>query len=267
MVAVDSSSQVEATSSELSALAQCTVISVSSGDTVSAASLAPAQGTHLVLFLTHAGDFDSNEQATAMVDVLPALQAAGVGVTAVCIGTREAVTAFAANTRFPADRLYADAAAACYSALAFSPGAGRGSEAPWLAGQSGMVKLFAMCAGIGSPGTLPEVFRGYLGDRNSPPVFRPGSNVRSSLGDAFNVLGEGYQRPFELATLRGQNMVTVLSNWQLLAPQDDDLLVQRGGVLLFRDGACVWRHNDAGILGYAKPSTILDACGVRVTAA
>jgi hypothetical protein len=91
--------------------------------------------------------------------------------------------------------------------------------------------------------------------------------VRSSLGDAFNVLGEGYQRPFELATLRGQNMVTVLSNWQLLAPQDDDLLVQRGGVLLFRDGACVWRHNDAGILGYAKPSTILDACGVRVTAA
>ena len=28
-----------------------------------------------------------------------------------------------------------------------------------------------MCAGVGSPGTLPEVFRGYLGDKAAPEVF------------------------------------------------------------------------------------------------
>jgi hypothetical protein len=34
------------------------------------------------------------------------------------------------------------------------------------------LKLVIMCAGIGSPGTLPEVFRGYLGDKNAPEVFQ-----------------------------------------------------------------------------------------------
>ena len=33
------------------------------------------------------------------------------------------------------------------------------------------MKLVIMCAGIGSPGTLPEVFRGYLGDKGAPEVF------------------------------------------------------------------------------------------------
>ena len=259
-----------ASSPEAAALAGRTVVRVADGAEVDAASLVPVSGTQLLLFLTHTADFDSFEQATQLVDVLPALAAAGVGVTAVCIGSRGAAEAFASCTRFPVDLLLADDSAACYAALGFAPGAGRpGGPAQWLAGTSGMAKLFVMCAGIGSPGTLPEVFRGYLGDRSAPPVFgrRPGSNVSSPLGSAFDVLGTGYQRPFELATLRGQNMVTVLQNWERLAPADDQLLVQRGGALLMRDGKCVWRHNDAGILGYAPLATVLDACGVPAGAA
>ena len=256
-------------SPELAALAGRTVIRASDGAEVDVAALVPPSSAQLLLFLTHTADFDSFEQATQLVDVLPALAAAGVGVTAVCIGTRGAAEAFSSFTRFPADRLYSDASAACYAALGFAPGAGRpGGPAQWLAPASGMAKLMVMCAGIGSPGTLPEVFRGYLGDRSAPPVFgRPGSNVSSPLGTAFDVLGKGYQRPFELATLRGQNMVTVLQNWERLAPADDQLLVQRGGAMLMRDGKCVWRHNDAGILGYAPLAAVLDACGVQATAA
>ncbi len=152
-----------ATMPELAALAGCTVVSVSSGEAVAASSLVAPTGTTLLPFLTHTADFDSWELSSKLVDYLPALDAAGVRVACVCIGSRDAAKAFAAFTRFPEDRLYADAPAACYAALRFAPGAGRpGGPAPFLAPASGMAKLMAMCAGIGSPGTLPEVFRGYL---------------------------------------------------------------------------------------------------------
>lgn len=56
------------------------------------------------------------------------------------------------------------------------------------------------------PLVLLQVFRGYVGDKSAPPVFE----TSTQLGKAFNTLGEGYQRPFELATLRLQNMAGIL---------------------------------------------------------
>lgn len=50
--------------------------------------------------------------------------------------------------------------------------------------------------------TMYQVLRGYIGDRSSGPVFEA-----SSL---FDVLGTGYQRPLELATLRLFNMIGIL---------------------------------------------------------
>lgn len=46
------------------------------------------------------------------------------------------------------------------------------------------------------------MIRGYIGDRDAPPVFDAGS--------PFDVLGGGYQRPFELASLRLLNMAGIL---------------------------------------------------------
>ena len=88
-------------------------------------------------------------------------------------------------------------------------------------------------------------------------MFNSGSNVDLPWKDAFNLVGTGYQRPFELATLRLLNMQAIIANWEELAPQDADLLVQRGGVCIFRDGALSWRHDDQGILGYAPLGKIL----------
>ena len=48
-----------------------------------------------------------------------------------------------------------------------------------------------------------QVVRGYVGDQQSKPVF--------DSPTPFDVLGTGYQRPFELATLRLFNMIGVLS--------------------------------------------------------
>ena len=55
---------------------------------------------------------------------------------------------------------------------------------------------------------MVQVLRGYTGDRSSQPVW--GGN------SLFNVLGKDYQRPFELATLRLNNMVNILPRCELL---------------------------------------------------
>jgi hypothetical protein len=149
--------------SELAALAGCTVYAASTGAPSPAASLVSPSGTVLLPFFTQWGDFDSFELAQRLVDALPALDAAGVRVAAVGLGTVEGARLFSRLTNFPLDRLHADPDAACYAALGFAPGAGRpGGPLSLLQGTPGGVKLLAMCAGLGSPGTLAEVFRGYL---------------------------------------------------------------------------------------------------------
>ena len=63
--------------------------------------------------------------------------------------------------------------------------------------------------------------------------------------------GENFQRPFELATLRLQNMTQVLSNWNTYVP-DATYLTQRGGTFLFNaDGELIYEHRDRHILGFA----------------
>jgi len=259
---------VSSASPELSALSSCTILQVPSGDAVCAGSLVPQSGNALLFVTTHTADFDSFEQASKLVDLLPQCDEAGLSVSLVVIGTPAAAQLFAELTRFPAGRLFSDERAAVHAALRFEPGAGRpGGPAPFLSSLPGLGKLMAMCAGIGSPGTLTEVFRGYLGDRNAPPVFRSGSNVDLEWRDAFNLVGTGFQRPFELATLRGMNMASILGRWKELAPADEDLLVQRGGALLFKDGRVTWSHRDRGILGFVDPKVAVAAAGIVLTAA
>ena len=149
--------------SELAALSGCTIFAASTGAPVPAASLVAPSGTVLLPFFTQWGDFDSFELAQRLVDALPALAAANVRVAAVGVGSVAGARLFSELTNFPLELLHADPDAACYAALGFAPGAGRaGGPLPALQGVSGTAKLFAMCAGLGSPGTLAEVFRGYL---------------------------------------------------------------------------------------------------------
>ncbi len=56
-----------------------------------------------------------------------------------------------------------------------------------------------------------QVIRGYIGDQSAEPIFEG-----TQLGRAFDTVGRGYQRPFELATLRLQNMVGILPKCALL---------------------------------------------------
>ncbi|PPT09605.1 hypothetical protein CKA32_003486 [Geitlerinema sp. FC II] len=115
-----------------------------------------------------------------------------------------------------------------------------------------------MCAGIGSPGTLAELFRGDRGDRNAPQLIGDDEVVKAPplpplKGSFFNFAGgRGFQRPFELATLRLRNMVEVLRHWNAYVP-NPAYLTQRGATFLFdRHGTLHYEHRDRAILGFAE---------------
>lgn len=94
------------------------------------------------------------------------------------------------------------------------------------------------------------MLRGYIGDRTASPVF--------SQSTPFDILGKGYQRPFELATLRLFNMAGILPRWGELSPPNENLLTQQGGTVVFRGSETVFRHDDSGILKYTDVDKLLD---------
>ena len=200
----------------------------------------------LVVLLPQLGDFDSLEYAQALAQALPRLQAAGLGLLAIGIGDRAGADRFCAYTGLPRHCLEVNADPALHRALELYPGL-QLPGGPWPG-------LLLMCAGIGSPGTLAEVLRGYTGDRQAPqrlkePLFKLAG-------------GEGFLRPFELATVRLRNMVEVLGRWRTYVPSDAHITQRGGTFLLEADDTLLYSHRDAGILGFsatmAQPLAFLE---------
>ena len=187
----------------------------------------------LVLVWSQLGDFDSLEYAWWLQREAKKLQAQDLAMRAVGIGDRAAGQRFCDYTGFPADWLFVDPKADLHRQLELYPGLSL--QGPGLSTtQNAYLNLLLMCAGIGSPGTLAEVFRGYWGDRRAPQLIDDEEVVRAAplpaiKGSFFNLAGgKGFQRPFELATLRLRNMAEVLGHWNTYTP-DKAYLTQRGG--------------------------------------
>ena len=200
----------------------------------------------LVVLMGQLGDFDSLEYAQALAAALPQLDAADIGLLVIAIGDAAGAERFCQYTGLPRSLLEVAITAELHRELGLYAGL-QTPGGPWPA-------LLLMCAGVGSPGTLAEVLRGYSGDRQAPE--------RLPL-PLFNLLGRGYQRPFELATVRLRHMVEVLGRWRTYVP-DDTFLTQRGGTfLLDGDDTVLYQHRDPGILGFsatmARPLSFLDA--------
>ena len=214
----------------------------------------------LVVLLTQLGDFDSMEYAQALVPALPQLDQAGIQLLAIAIGSQEGADRFCGFSGFPAERLQVEPNANLHQALGLTPGL----KAPGGAWAS----LLLMCAGIGSPGTLAEVLRGYTGDRTAPQRFSDDEVISTGVlpeiraGMFRRAGGGGFQRPFELATVRLRNMNEVLRHWGTYVP-DDRYITQRGGTfLLEEDDSLLYVHRDRGILGFSetmnRPLAFLD---------
>ncbi|EAQ73932.1 MULTISPECIES: AhpC/TSA family protein [unclassified Synechococcus] len=214
----------------------------------------------LVLLLSQLGDFDSLEYAQALVPVLPKLESAGIAVLAIGIGDEAGRQRFYAFTGFPLECLEVDAEPQLHRALGLYEGLQQ-IGGPW-------PNLLLMCAGIGSPGTLAEVLRGYTGDRSAPQRIADEETIQAGplppiKGSFFaRAGGTGFQRPFELATVRLRNMTEVLGHWSTYVSRND-FLTQRGGTfLLDTDDTLLYSYRDRGILGFsatmARPLSFLD---------
>lgn len=230
---------------------------VSDGEKLSVLHGCESANRLLVMIWSQLGDFDSLEYALVIQRNWEKLKTQGITIRAVGIGDRESGQKFCDYTDFPAECLFVDPNAEIHQKLELYPGLT--AKVPFFSsGQNAWLNLMLMCAGIGSPGTLAEVFRGYKGDREAPQLFKDEDIIDNTplpkmQGSFFNFAGgKGFQRPFELATLRLQNMTEVLSNWKTYVP-NSDYLTQRGATFLFdAEGKLLYEHRDRAILGFAE---------------
>ncbi|MEM7793142.1 MAG: peroxiredoxin-like family protein [Cyanobacteria bacterium P01_C01_bin.118] len=220
----------------------------------------------LILVWPQLGDFDSLEYAWWLKRGADELARKGMTVRAVGIGNRNSGKAFCTYTGFPEDALLLDPNGTLHQELDLYPGLTLAVPG-FNQRQNAWLNLLLMCAGIGSPGTLAEVFRGYLGDRSAPQLIDDDEVVQATplppiKGEFFKRAGgKGFQRPFELATLRLQNMAEVLGKWTTYVP-DVSHITQRGATYVIDHGEVVYGHCDRNILGFAtnmsRPLSFLD---------
>ena len=210
----------------------------------------------LVIVLPQLGDFDSLEYAWWLNKQRSQLQAKNITVKAIAIGSVASGKKFCQYTNFTETDLFIDENGSIHRELGLYEGLQwslPGLNAP----QKAWFNLLLMCAGIGSKGTLKEVFRGYRGDKTAPQLYKESETIEikpfpTVKGSLFATVGKDYQRPFELATLRLENMVEVIKNWREYVP-DDRYITQRGGTFLFNsDQEVIYQHFDRGILGFAE---------------
>jgi hypothetical protein len=211
----------------------------------------------LILIWSQLGDFDSLEYAWWLQREKEHLTAKEITIRAIGIGDRNSGIKFCNYTGFPQEWLFVDSEAKVHKLLGLYRGLN--INFPLLStSQNAWLNLMLMCAGIGSPGTLKEVFRGYTGDKKAPQLIADDEVIQDTplppmKGSFFKVVGGScFQRPFELATLRLRNMTEVLSHWNTYVP-DSSYLTQRGGTFLFdAQGKLIYEHRDRGILGFAE---------------
>jgi len=208
----------------------------------------------IVAFLPHFGALNAWEYAQRLLHNFPIFELNNVQIVVIGIGTIEGAREFAREIGFPYDKLFVDEEGTLYEKLGFSKGFG--DKTPL----NPLLKLFPMLAGIGSPGTVQEVLRGYVGDKDAENAWIY-SNLRLLPPDASGSEDnqkEG-QKPLELASLRLQNTVQILGKWNKLLPPNKHLVTQQGGTVIFDGKNKIYQYKDLEILKYTPINEVLDA--------
>ena len=204
----------------------------------------------LIVLLGLLGDFDSFEYAINLKNFINNTQNKDIDIFAIAIGNKIGKDKFCKFTGFPNKNLEVVYDNKIHEDLKVSKGID--------IGLGGWMKMLIMLSGINSLKTIKEVIRGYTGDRNSKQIFSDEDQI-----NLFNLIkfsgvffkytcGDGYLRPFELATYRLTNMLEILQNWNDYI-LDNKYLPQRGASFLLDDkDQIIYNYFSNDVLGYSS---------------
>jgi hypothetical protein len=204
----------------------------------------------LIVLLGSFADFDSFEYAQQLSAQSIKLAKHSVNLIVIGIGNEKSKESFCKFNKIDSRNVFLVKNADLHEKLNLNPG--------FVSPLPAIINLLIMCAGINSRGTIKEVLRGYLGDKNANRLFDFDEDINLGpfslfKGKMFDVFSEKENlRPFELATRRLMNMIEILSNWKTYVP-DSRFLTQRGATILLNEkDEVLYEFIPETLLGYSE---------------
>ena len=204
----------------------------------------------LVILLGLLGDFDSFEYAINLKNFIDNNQNIDLEIFAIAIGNENGKEKFCNFTGFPKENLHVVSDNKIHNKMRVSQGIDIGF--------GGWINMLLMLSGINSLKTLKEVFRGYTGDRGGSQIFSEADQIQffnfiSFSGSSFKkAFGDGYLRPFELATFRLKNMIEIFKYWEDYI-LNTKYLPQRGASFVVNnENQVIYKYFSKDILGYSS---------------
>ena len=204
----------------------------------------------LIVLLGLLGDFDSFEYAINLKNFINNNQAENLDIFALGIGNQNGKEKFCNFTGFCKENLIVVSDNQIHNNLKVS----RGLDI----GLGGWINMLLMLSGINSFKTIKEVFRGYTGDRKAKQIYSEVDKIdvlkfiKFSGNNFKQVFGDGYLRPFELATFRLNNMYEIIQNWEDYILHEK-YLPQRGASFLLDDkNQVIYKFFSSDVLGYSS---------------
>ena len=204
----------------------------------------------LIAFVGLLGDFDSFEYAINLRKFQISNNLENLDVFLIAIGNERGKEKFCKYTGFSEKNLKVVANNQLHQLVGASTGLDIGLGV-W-------INMTLMLMGIGSSKTIIEVIRGYTGDKSANQIYNDNDqinlfNVFKLSGKLFREpFGEGYLRPFELATFRLNNMIEIFKNWEDYMI-DTNYLPQRSCTfILDKNDNVIYKYISKDILNYSK---------------
>ncbi len=204
----------------------------------------------LIILFGLLGDFDSFEYAINLKSFIDNNKDKELDIFAIAIGNQKGKEKFCKFTGFPKENLIVVSNNQIHNNLNLSRGLN--------IGLGGWINMLLMLSGINSFKTIKEVIRGYTGDREARQIYSEFNKIDvlkflNFSGNSFKqVFGDGYLRPFELATFRLNNMKEIIQNWgdYIL---NEEYLPQRGASFLLDDkNEVIYKFFSRDVLGYSS---------------
>jgi len=204
----------------------------------------------LIVLFGLLGDFDSFEYAINLKSCIDKNQDKNLDIFAIAIGNQNGKQKFCNFTGFLEENLKVVSDNKIHNNLKVSKGLD--------IGLGGWINMLLMLSGINSFKTIKEVIRGYTGDRKAKQIYSEFDKIDvlkflKISGNSFKqVFGDGYLRPFELATFRLNNMNEIIQNWSDYI-LNEEYLPQRGASFLLNDhNQVIYKFFSSDVLGYSS---------------